>query len=387
MIKVKNLLTHKIEGRYVRRAVLIAFDIICFLLMELFFYLVALTAAHSIPVKRITVYLWNSGIHFFLIFGMRWLCGVYRNVWRYSSTKTYFTLVAADGAGSVAAVLAVRLLHIVLPGIYYGVWHISTVGALFALTTLMSRFTYSLLYKIHSRSKSGQVKVPVAIVGAGRLGSYLAGDLRNNPNSKYLPVFYVDTDDTKIHNRVSGMKVYDPKTAEDRIKQLGIRNVIIAITHKESEELSKLYYHYRDLGCKVRVYDSLVNDSDPKKGVLREFSIEDLLFRKPIAMNDAGVHGFFAGKTVLVTGGGGSIGSELCRQIAACDPQKLVIFDLYENNAYDIQQELLRKFGSRLNLVVEIGSVRDNQRMEELFRTHRPHVVFHAAAHKHVPLM
>ena len=387
MIKAKNLLAHIFEGRGSRRTVLVLFDILCFILVDLFFYWVAIHASHGVPVQNFRAFLWNSGVHFALLFVCRWLFGVYRNVWRYSYSKAYFAMVLTDGGASVAALLLVRLLHTVYPGVYYGLWHISTVGALFSLLTLMSRFTYSLLYKVQDRAKSGKPRIPVAIVGAGRLGSYLAGDLRNNPNSGFVPMFYVDTDVVKNRQKVGGIQVYDPKTAEEKIRQMGIRDVIIAIAHKDSEQLSKLYYHYRDLGCKVRVYDSLVDKTDARKGVLREFSIEDLLFRKPIAVNDAKVHGFFAGKTVLVTGGGGSIGSELCRQIADCEPQKLVIFDIYENNAYDIQQELLRKFGDRLHLVVEIGSVRDPQRLEQLFAAHKPHVVFHAAAHKHVPLM
>lgn len=118
-----------------------------------------------------------------------------------------------------------------------------------------------------------------------------------------------------------------------------------------------------------------------------EFMLEELLFRMPIINNNSAFCTYYRGKTVLVTGGGGSIGSELCRQIADCAPKKLVIFDIYENNAYDIQQELIRKFGSKLDLAVEIGSVRDVDRLDKLFSEYRPDVVFHAAAHKHVPLM
>jgi FlaA1/EpsC-like NDP-sugar epimerase len=159
-----------------------------------------------------------------------------------------------------------------------------------------------------------------------------------------------------------------------------------------SEELERLHTFYVGLGCKVKIYDSAVHDDAEdgdghKKRVIREFEIEDLLFRKPLAINGQKEFDFYSGKTVLVTGGGGSIGSELCRQIAKCNPKKLIILDIYENNAYDIQQELIRKYGSELDLAVEIASVRDRTRLEAIFANYRPELVFHAAAHKHVPLM
>ncbi|MBQ5777375.1 MAG: polysaccharide biosynthesis protein, partial [Oscillospiraceae bacterium] len=124
-----------------------------------------------------------------------------------------------------------------------------------------------------------------------------------------------------------------------------------------------------------------------KKRIIRDFSIEDLLFRQPIAVNDKVNQQYYNQKTVLITGGGGSIGSELCRQIAKCAPRKLVIFDVYENNAYEIQQELHYKYGENIELQVEIGSVRDADRLEAVFEKYKPEIVFHAAAHKHVPLM
>lgn len=130
------------------------------------------------------------------------------------------------------------------------------------------------------------------------------------------------------------------------------------------------------------VYDfpSHQDAENSSKRIIREFKIEDLLFRDTIKLFDAETKSFYAGKTVLVTGGGGSIGSELCRQIAKCQTSKLIIFDIYENNAYEIQQELIRKYGETLDLIVEIGSVRDRARLNTLFNDHRPEIVFHAAA-------
>lgn len=375
------------NGRYGRRFVLVLIDMACFIATDIFYYLVALRAENSMPVYRGSTFLINSLLHLAFLFVFRALFGTYRNVWRYSNTMAYFNLVLADACAGVITLAVARTVQIFTPGFYYGLWHAATVGSLTALITLMSRFCYSLLYKEHSKAKNKKPRVPVAIVGAGRLGSYLAGDLKNNPNSGFEPLFFIDIDGTKIGNTVSGLKVLDEKSSEQLIEKLGIREVIIAIVRKDSDELSKLYYHYRNLGCNVRVYDSLVSDSREQKGVLRDFSIEDLLFRKAMDVSNEESFGFYRGKTVLVTGGGGSIGSELCRQIAQCAPKELIIFDIYENNAYDIQQELIRSYGDSLKLSVEIGSVRDVGRLDQLFANYRPEIVFHAAAHKHVPLM
>ena len=146
--------------------------------------------------------------------------------------------------------------------------------------------------------------------------------------------------------------------------------------------------------AKVRIYDTPIRDitengthEENSKRIIRDFQIEDLLFRTPLKLDGDILTSFYSGKTILVTGGGGSIGSELCRQIAALEPSQLIIFDIYENNAYDIQQELLRKYAGSLDLRVEIGSVRDRARVENIFERYKPDIVFHAAAHKHVPLM
>ncbi|MBO5797904.1 MAG: polysaccharide biosynthesis protein [Clostridia bacterium] len=375
-----------INGHYNRRIVLFVFDILCFIGVDLFYFLVALRAANSMPVTDGWEFFYQSLTQLGLICAFRIFFGIYQNVWRYSNTKAYFMLVLADALAGLSTLLVVRIINIFSHGFYNGLWQASTLGSLTALLALVSRFVYSLTYKTASKSKGSTPRVPVVIVGAGRLGAYLVGDLRNNPNSGYEPMFFVDTDYNKIGNKVSGLRVYDTATAQQLIRELGIWDVIIAITQKDSEAMAALYDRYSEWGCKVQVYDSLVSHRRGQRGVLREISIEDLLFRKPVALNpDA--DNYYAGKTVLVTGGGGSIGSELCRQLAKSNPKKLVIFDIYENNAYDIQQELRQLYGDRLDLAVEIGSVRDARRLETVMRCYRPQVVFHAAAHKHVPLM
>ena len=155
--------------------------------------------------------------------------------------------------------------------------------------------------------------------------------------------------------------------------------------------MNRIRDYYARTGCKVKIYDRpishLSDDSEDAHRMIREFRIEDLLFRHSLEINNQATRSFYENKVVMVTGGGGSIGSELCRQLAKCHPKKLIILDIYENNAYDIQQELIREYGEDLDLAVEIASVRDRVRLDCIFEYYRPEVVFHAAAHKHVPLM
>ena len=267
------------------------------------------------------------------------------------------------------------------------------------LVTLLSRYCYQLLYAYRSKNADKTIegnsinqiyKVEVAIVGAGNVGATLADEFFRNPRSRYVPVCFIDTDPEKIGQTVNGVPIYseDDSTA-NLLKRMKVQEIIIALPDLTVERKQRLYERYRRTGCSVKIYDypSGTEEKSTAKRTLRDFRIEDLLFRDPIEVENPETKAFYAGKTVLVTGGGGSIGSELCRQIAALQPKKLVILDIYENNAYDVQQELIRKYGDKLNLEVIIASVRDVERLEHIFRDLRPEIVFHAAAHKHVPLM
>ena len=267
------------------------------------------------------------------------------------------------------------------------------------LVTLLSRYCYQLLYAYRSKNADKAIegnsinqiyKVEVAIVGAGNVGATLADEFFRNPRSRYVPVCFIDTDPEKIGQTVNGVPIYseDDSTA-NLLKRMKVQEIIIALPDLTVERKQRLYERYRRTGCSVKIYDypSGTEEKSTAKRTLRDFRIEDLLFRDPIEVENPETKAVYAGKTVLVTGGGGSIGSELCRQIAALQPKKLVILDIYENNAYDVQQELIRKYGDKLNLEVIIASVRDVERLEHIFRDLRPEIVFHAAAHKHVPLM
>ena len=325
----------------------------------------------------------------------RILCGVYRNVWRYANIETYLTIMVSDLISNLILMLIGRVWFAVNLGI--GVHMIVAMAIL--LVTLLSRYCYQLLYAYRSKNADKAIegnsinqiyKAEVAIVGAGNVGATLADEFFRKPRSRYVPVCFIDTDPEKIGQTVNGVPIYseDDSTA-NLLKRMKVQEIIIALPDLTVERKQRLYERYRRTGCSVKIYDypSGTEEKSTAKRTLRDFRIEDLLFRDPIEVENPETKAFYAGKTVLVTGGGGSIGSELCRQIAALQPKKLVILDIYENNAYDVQQELIRKYGDKLNLEVIIASVRDVERLEHIFRDLRPEIVFHAAAHKHVPLM
>ncbi len=325
----------------------------------------------------------------------RILCGVYRNIWRYANLETYLTIMVSDFLSNLVLMLIGRVWFAVNLGI--GVHMIVAMAIL--LVTLLSRYCYQLLYAYRSKNADKTIegnsinqiyKVEAAIVGAGNVGATLADEFFRNPRSRYVPVCFIDTDPEKIGQAVNGVPIYreDDSTA-NLLKRMKVQEVIIALPDLTVERKQRLYERYRRTGCSVKIYDypSGTEEKTTAKRTLRDFRIEDLLFRDTIEVENPETKAFYAGKTVLVTGGGGSIGSELCRQIAALHPKKLAILDIYENNAYDVQQELIRKYGDKLDLEVIIASVRDVERLEHIFRDLRPQIVFHAAAHKHVPLM
>ena len=330
----------------------------------------------------------NFSILFIVAFLVRTVLLVYRNIWRHANSYAYLLIVIADG---IAAVLG-GVLTLAVKKYYFGGWHTVTLFCLFCLLTLTNRFIYQ---QLNSRKQLAlsQNKINVVIVGAGNVGALLAQELIANKRSHYKPYCFVDNDTNKVGGMISGLKVY-PENADtvDLIRGMPVQEIILALPKITGERVRELHEFYSRTGCKVKLYDVPVSESGELtegngKRVIKEVRIEDLLFRNSLAVGTETMHGYYEGKTVLITGGGGSIGSELCRQVAKCRPKKLIILDIYENNAYDIMQELSRKYGEKLDLAVEIASVRDRDRLDCIFAHYRPNIVFHAAAHKHVPLM
>ncbi|MBQ3132957.1 MAG: polysaccharide biosynthesis protein [Clostridia bacterium] len=375
-----------------RKCILISLDaLIIFSVIMGLQFLIAWTTPSSLIFKDdvFSAASWiSTAVAIVLMVIVRAVWGVYHSVWRYARVASYLRLVAAD-------VISCGLLLVLFALLDFGFGFASTtmVVLLSCLLALVERFLYQVIYasrKTHEDSAANDShRINIAVVGAGNIGASLVEELQRNPQAHYRPLFFVDIDKDKVGRRINGLPIYlEDDNVVDRIRKSPVQEVVIALPDLDSFERKKIYNKYKETGCKIKIFDYPVGDTyGDSKRRLREFNIEDVLFRDPIKLDNLTALEFYRGKTVLVTGGGGSIGSELCRQIAAMQPKRLIIFDIYENNAYDIQQELVRRYGAALTLDVLIGSVRDVERLEQVFATYKPDVVLHAAAHKHVPLM
>ena len=336
----------------------------------------------------------------------RYIFHIYGLVWRYGGIQSYLKLMLSD----FCAFLAFTALRLTNMQRMTAVTSISlfTIELLLCLAMRMSyRYTYKFgnqdnwrgkmlrsLYHLFSGDDlkadvgAGTNKINIAIIGAGRVGTSLASELLGNPASAYLPRCYVDVNEEKIGKNIFNVPVLSEEEATlENLSHLEIQEVVMAVTSQPPEQKRSIYEHYKNMGFKVKVYDYPTMRTAGSKKSLREFDIDELLFRKEIDVKDEKTEAYFNGKTILVTGGGGSIGSELCRQIARMDPRQLVILDVYENGAYDLQQELRLEHGNKLNLKVEILSICNKPALERVFEHYRPQIVINAAAHKHVPLM
>ncbi|MBQ3013295.1 MAG: polysaccharide biosynthesis protein [Clostridia bacterium] len=384
MMNLKSFLASK-----VRRLLLLLFDISCFALVSVGYFVANLLFEPYIPYKSINFFA-NAVVLLLFILVVRSAFGVYNSILRYTRTFNHFKLMIADVVGAMAATLFSWICKL-----YEGAWFFLIIASVNALITLFSRFVYRLLYKLkNNRSFDEKDRIHIAIIGAGQIGACLANELLSNPQSIYEPVFFVDKNPEKAGHTVAGLKIYaEDESVFQLIEKNDVEEIFIAISGIDNHSASQLFDFYSRTTCKLKIYDVPVTDFSVGqsgkliRGNIRNFEIEDLLFRKTLSVTDSETVSYYSGKVVLITGGGGSIGSELCRQVAKCSPAHLIILDIYENNAYDIQQELLRTYGNKLKLSVEIASVRDRERLDCIFNHYKPQIVFHAAAHKHVPLM
>ena len=325
--------------------------------------------------------------------------GVYSFFWRLYGKKDFVAcIVAATLSYAASGVFSYcfQIFEHGFPGVYYAVFFFVSVLCMLSIRVLFKQA----FVKLTEAGREENARRTL-IVGAGQAAKLILADIEsaksdpNNPSHDMLPVCLVDDNRAKYGTKINGVPVLGNTQDIPQIcKSNNISLILFAIPSCTEEERKQILEICSETQCSIKMVPYLsqlyFDDANGGKGLLKQvqdIKIEDLLGREPISFDKESIEAFIKGKVCMVTGGGGSIGSELVRQIANYNPQQIIIVDIYENNAYDIQQELILEHEGALNLVTLIASVRDFDKMESIFKEYKPHIVFHAAAHKHVPLM
>lgn len=342
-----------------------------------------------------TGYLWAClrflPVYTVLCLGVFYWQRLYNSIWRFAS----FNELMRVGFASVIT----TLLHIVGVGFFYG----HEVGRTFArmplayypigaclqfMLTLGVRFSYRFVLLERNR-RMEDTRQRVMLIGAGGAGQMILKSILEHPNAQLRICCIIDDNPNKWNRDIMGVPVvggrYDILA---NVQKYNVEKIFVAIPSASDEARRDILNICKESGCELKNLPGIAEivGGNVSLNDMKDVAVEDLLGREPIRVNMEEIYDYISGKTILVTGGGGSIGSELCRQVAAHNPKKLIIFEVYENSAYEIQQELRRKYPN-VDLCVRIGSVRDSRCLETVFSEHKPDVVYHAAAHKHVPLM
>lgn len=341
----------------------------------------------NIPDYYLAGYLWSMPYWVAVTVVVFYGCRLYHSIWRLASVAEFQMILTAYGLLIAGYAGGAIFMGLHMPGSYFLMGYILS----FCMTTGI-RFSYRLIRFYLSRlemDRAGKLD-RVMVIGAGQAGQTLIKELINSKYTDVKVCCIIDDNPNKKGRVLEGIPIVGNRyDINDMVAKYNINRIIYAIPATTGKNRKDILNLCKDTGCRMQtvpgVYQ-LVNE-EVSVSTLRDVEITDLLGRAQVKVNNEEILRAIKGKTVLVTGGGGSIGSELCRQIAKSAPAKLVIFDIYENNAYEIQQELRRTYGDKLNMDVRIGSVRNTNRIEAIMETYHPDVVFHAAAHKHVPLM
>lgn len=347
-----------------------------------------------IPMEYLTSFAHMAPFYTVVSLIIYWWMRLYNSVWRFASVIEFSRVVFATALtfavhvlSTVVCIFCFPALGIIRMPISYYVLGI----VLQFLFTLVSRFFYRFILLVRDvMRKSSVVRTRVLLVGAGAAGQLVLHSVNQMDNASEQVFCIIDDNPNKWYRYIDGVPIIGGRDdILNAVKTYRIDKIIVAIPSATQEQKRDILNICKESGCELKnlpdVYRFMTGEASVL-GALADVSMEDLLGRKPVKVDMDGIFNFLQGKRILVTGGGGSIGSELCRQIAGHGPRQLIIFDMYENNAYDIENELRKKYPG-LDLVVLIGSVRDSSRINDVFKKYRPDVVYHAAAHKHVPLM
>ncbi len=373
---------------FYRRAALIAYDIVSVvassflaILIRYDFQLNTVPEEFLLPIRQFMV------INIVLALGIFYLFRLYHSLWAFAGETELQNLVMACLTASVADGVGINFFRIgpkAVPDSYYFLYFFFLLTFLFA-----SRFSYRFFRSRKHKLQNRKNSVSVMIIGAGEAGNAIIKEIVTSNYSTMVIRCIIDDDKNKWGSFIQGIKVVGGR---DKIIESAdlydVDVILLAIPSASPIQIRELLEICKETNCKLRSLPGLYQlaNGDVNVSKLRDVEVEDLLGREPIRVDMDSILGYVQNKVVLVTGGGGSIGSELCRQIAAHKPSQLIVFDIYENNAYDLQQELKENF-PELKLTVLIGSVRNTNRINSVFETYHPDIVYHAAAHKHVPLM
>lgn len=383
--RIRNAWNH--AGKTIRICLFVMYDILAVGMAEFFALWTRLEFSFN---EETIAFLYTAVRYFvcnalvtFLIFA---LLKLYNSLWKYASVQELFNVVIACLLAAGSQSVGLHLFGWQMPRSYYVLYFFFLLAFV-----AFSRFFYRgvrMLKRQYVDIRSAGI-VPTMIIGAGDTAASLIKDMMNSSTISNRVLCVIDADPKKIGSNILGVPIVgDDAHILWAVEKYQIREIFIAIPNLSVKRKKEILDICKDSGCKLRILPSvaqLVNE-EVRMSSFRDVEIEDLLGRDVVRTNLDEIMGYIAKKTVLVTGGGGSIGSELCRQVAQHKPRRLIVLDIYENTTYDLQQELKRSF-PELDLVVLIGSVRNTHRVDTIFRDYQPNIVFHAAAHKHVPLM
>ena len=315
--------------------------------------------------------------------GLFWLLHLYNSLWGFAGADELIHIFVGSVLSAVVQAIAIMPGFVELPRSFPVLY-----AMLLCVSTMIVRFSYRFIRRIRARAGTGG-REKTMLIGAGQAGALMLREFKNSSFSRNQVVCIIDDDPSKKGRQLMGIKIIGGREMiQSAVEKYGITEIILAIptlTTKAKKEIWEICSH---TSCKFKQLPGIYQLANGEVSIqaIREIVIEDLLERDVVRVDMGGLSDLIKNKTVMVTGGGGSIGSELCRQLASYSPKELVIFDIYENNAYAIEQELKATYPN-LTTHVLIGSVRDENRIDSVIRQYRPAMVYHAAAHKHVPLM
>ncbi len=378
-----NASTRRVLYRWLRRGILFLLDIVLVYVAIRLSVALRYDGSHSAEYIKMNAKVVPLEPLFVAIYmAFLTLSGTYVSMWRYAGTRELARLTTAAAAGAILLVILNYVFHWILSRailLFSGMCVAALVGG--------SRFFWKMAREA-LLSREGKTGTRILIVGAGDSGIYAARLCREGKGIAGTPVAFVDDDPEKHGLRLQGVPVLG-KVADvpEIVRKKDISEIVIAIPGLSGDELQRIVDVCRQTRCVLKIVSSPGDVNDPKKQMIREVNTSDFLSRGEVKLDTEGIRNYITGHVVLVTGGGGSIGSEICRQIMRFSPKLLLIFDVYENCAYELETELCQLYGKCCQIEVLIGSIRDKGRLDEVFETYKPEIVFHAAAHKHVPLM